>query len=346
MVKASLRLTLRLPLAALLVLLGVSQVQGQSLDQVRQDVDEIRYPAAARRLSRTIEAGELQGQALAEAHRMGGEIHAALGDMPQARDYFVRWLVLEPGAQLPAGTSPKIAAVFAEARAQARRLGALQLTQHAERTGGAIKVELKVVSDPLDMVVGARVMYALGPGAPLDASVDAPTGLQVFVEVPEEQAVRLRVVALDAQGNELSVQPSEPPLELAGRPQQVAAPRRIVATTPPKIGWYGRWYTYAALAVVTGGTGVFFGVRSKADESELAALKRNSSNARFADAQAIEQSGRRNALLANISFGATGLAAAASIVCAFRARRQESDTLLAPIVSRNGVFGLSLRRGF
>lgn len=126
-------LALALAATAAVAGLAVPAAANPLLDQAQRAIDDID-PQGARDLTRrALESGKLDAAELRRAHRLAGESAAAMGDGKAARDHFVRLLLLDPAASLPAGVSPKLAKPFAEARAEAERLGiALRLP----RTGG------------------------------------------------------------------------------------------------------------------------------------------------------------------------------------------------------------------
>jgi hypothetical protein len=117
------------------------------------------------------------------------------------------------------------------------------------------------------------------------------------------------------------------------------APAR--APAPPL---YGRWYVWGAATVVAAGGGGYFGWQARQDQDALDRLNQNSPDHDFSEADEIEQRGRRNALVANIAFGAAGVFAIAAVVSLALepdAPASERSTALAPLPLRQGA-GLSV----
>jgi hypothetical protein len=319
---------------------AVAQTEGV-LDPIREEIAQIRYPEAAKALNGLLEGGGLSLAELVEAHRLGGEIYAALGDEGRAHAHFVSLLTLDPDASLPPGTSPKISVPFEKARAWVS--SPLRVHQVASRDGATVKVELMVDSDPLDMVASLRVHYGVGKTARLEQVADAFFGTELAFQVAGAEVVRLQAIALDQYGNEVAIA-NPGVVELVADAEGDGSAIRGASTTAVR-AWYAQWYTYAAVGAAAAGAGVYFGVRSRADADDLESLSDNSTKHQYSDALAIEERGKRNALLANLSFGTAGLATVAAVICLVRARQTQRDTAMAPLVTRHGA-GVSLKQSF
>lgn len=319
---------------------AVAQSEGV-LDLVREEIAQIRYHEAEKALNGVLERGGLSLAELVEVHRLGGEIYASLGDEGRAHAHFVRLLTLEPDATLPPGTSPKISEPFEKARARVR--APLRVRQVPSRDGATVKVRLVVDSDPLDMVATLRVHYGVGEAARMEQVADASLGSEVTFQVAAAEVVRLQVVALDKHGNQVAIaDPGVLELVAHAEGEGSAVPGAAATAVRP---WYAQWYTYAAVGAAAAGAGVYFGVRSRADADDLAALTENSAQHSYPEALALEERGNRNALLANLSFGTAGLLTVAAAICLVRARKTRPDTAIAPLMTRHGA-GVSLKHSF
>ncbi len=320
----------------------ISRADDSPLDPVRQAIDEIRYEEASALLEQALGNGHLRAQSLADAYRLSGEVSAALGDLPRARERFTRWLTLDPEGQLPTGTSPKISSTFLEARAHLLTHGPLRVRHNVRRNQDTTQVELLVDADPLGMVHGIRVAYRVGEHDSL-ASTETRDSLRVVLDVSDQHWLHLQVLALDEHGNELLVLGEHAPFALAPATGGPASMPLVV--NQPRRAWYAQWYTYTGVAVAAGGASLYFGLQSRADGQALSALNDKSAESTFAEARAIEEQGRRNAVLANVSLGAAGISTAAALICLWRGSSHKPRTVVAPTVARGGG-GLTVKRTF
>lgn len=316
-----------------------AQQGGPQLDVVRQQMDLVEYEQAAARLAEVVEQGQLHTNELVEAHRLGGEILAALGHVSAARRHFVRWLTLSPKAKLPSGTSPKIREVYEHARRRVQARGRLKARPRMQRSVDGTWVELIVDHDPEHMVRGMRITYRLGSDASGRAREITPRGLGTTLPVPAGEEVFVRVAALDAHGNELLARWANAPGYI---PPAVVEDR----TERVRHRLYVAWYPVAAVAVAAAGLGAYFGIQSRRNARDLTAINHNNSHARAAEGRALQARGERNALLANVGFGAAGLSAVAAALLLWRGSRHPSTTQVAPAVGIDGSASLVVRRTF
>jgi hypothetical protein len=114
---------------------------------------------------------------------------------------------------------------------------------------------------------------------------------------------------------------------------------------PRRRPFYARWHTYAGVAALSGAAGLSFALASRSNARQQSKLNAKGSADSASEARELEERGKRNVLLANVSFGAAGLGTIAAIFCAFRERRQEVTTLVLPMASRHRL-GMSMRRAF
>jgi hypothetical protein len=170
------RLTSSLGLAVLCALAATAAADNPLLDQAQRAIDDID-PAAAGDLTReALDRGGLNASELRRAHRLAGESAAALGDAKAARTHFVRWILLDPAASLPAGVSPKLAQPFADARAEADKLGRFAVDIEISRDADRVEVTL-TPTDPLGLIAGMRLRIG-------DNSEVSVTGLTAVLPAP------------------------------------------------------------------------------------------------------------------------------------------------------------------
>lgn len=296
----------------LFVALGAAPAAANPLlDQAQRAIDDID-PQAARDLTRrAIESGKLDAGELRRAHRLAGESAAAVGDAKAARDHFLRWLLLDPTASLPAGVSPKLAQPFADARAEAERAGRFSVDIGIARGDGRIDVTLEA-NDPLEMIAGMRLRIG-------DASEVSVTGLTATLPAADAGAVAVNVVVTDARGNELARRSAAGSARVDrpgggdrrdAPPDDRAGPRTRSKRWPVAV----RWTTWTGVALLAGGAGGYFAVQVGKDEDALAALNANSEMHSFDEAEAIRDRGNRHALYANVGLGVAGAAALAAVI--------------------------------
>jgi hypothetical protein len=304
----------RLAIALLLAAASPASADDSSalLDQAQQAIDDIDYDAAKKLATEAIESGKLEGKALHRAYRLAGESAAALGDAKLAKEHFLRWIVLDPKAELPAGSSPKIGQPFSEARAQADTLGRFSVDVAVKR--GKDEVEIKLSAhDPLSMISGMRLQLG-------DASVVFVFGTRAVLPAADAASVEVAIAVVDARGNELSrrtVTGSESATDVGDGGGDTGTGDATV-TPPPTTrgGWptIVRWPVWTGLAVVAAGAGGFFAYQVGQTEDELAALNAASDMHSFDEAESVRERGERQALFTNISFGAAGVFALAAVL--------------------------------
>jgi hypothetical protein len=281
------------------------------LDRARHAIDQVDYEGARKLADQALDQGGLAAADLARAHRLAGEIAAALGDDAGARDHFVRWILLAPDAALPAGASPKLTGPFAAARAEAGRLGAMRLDLTATRAGNQVTIALGG-DDPLHLAGRLRVDAGGGPpaeGPPPEVEVDAGPG-----------AFTATVEVLDDRGDVLARRTVS---AVAAVTPAGAAHHRVPAAV--------RWPTWTAIAAASLGTGAYFAWRVGKDKQDLDALNAASPMHSFDEARAIDDRGRRDALITNIALGVAAVAAVGAVVTFVVDRRTvEVEPLAAP----------------
>jgi len=318
---------------ALVALAGSARADGNPfLDQARAQIDQLEFDQAGESLQRALTSGTSGPTELAEIYRLSGEVAVAVGDSAGAEQHFARLLVIAPETQLRAGVSPKITAAFEAAAAaqQGKRISIESATAPGSIT-------LVVGADPLDLITGARVDYTGDDGAPHSIKQSGKFRIKVGLgEVPVPHRVVLS--AVDQYGNRLATlgSMSEP----IAVPAAGQTPSRPVATRPRRTrSFLGRGWLWAGIAVAAAGSGIYFGLQAKSAEDDLAALSQDSMNHSFSEAQEVEDRARRDALIANISFGVAGGFAILATVLFLRgdpAQPAEDSALLVPRPTRHG----------
>ena len=300
------------------------------LGRAQKAIDDIDYDGAKKLVEGALASGALGPSELARAHMLAGEVAAALGDDAGAHDHFERWILLDPAARLPDGLSPKITTPFTAAHASADALGSSAFAVYPGHRGDG-KLELAIAHDPLHMV--ARVHVAFDHGSDAEAVGDH------FTVAIDDAATRITVTLLDEHGNRLAESIN---MGLETHATAAAAPAAATTTTSHRLPAASRWPTWTVLAVVAGGSAVYFARAASDDQSQLDALNASSTTHTFDEAKAIADRGSRDTLLANVSIGVAAAAAAAVVVTVIVDRRTvEVQPLAAP-----GAAGASVTFSF
>jgi hypothetical protein len=291
------------------------------LAQAQAALDDLHYEDAAALLDRAWRAGDNRPDDLILLFRLAGQVAVTLGKDADAELAFRRLLLLAPDAALPDGTSPKIAARLDAARAATRQPLAVTISERPVAAGQRA-IDITIVSDPLKMIAGARIAYRDAGGVERTREL---RGLGA-INLPLSAGVEVRVDLLDEHGNTLRVEtlttapePSRP----APRPAPPPAPVSLAPPAEDSPPIHARGITWAAAAAGLGAAGLFFGLRSESAQDELDQLNRSSADHDFRDALAVEDRLRRDSLIANIGFAASGAAAAVAVVLWLRERRRD-----------------------
>jgi tetratricopeptide (TPR) repeat protein len=286
------------------------------LAQARRQKQSLQYAAALDSLERALEAGDNGPAAVAEIHRLAGEMAAGLGRPSEATDRFTRWLALRPDARLAPGTSPKLTGPFDAARAFFA--DHRPLIVRAEVDAAAHTASVLVDSDPLSMVAGAR-FECRGPDGERRVRV-ARGGARLTVALPRWPRVEITVTVVDRDGNAIAVAGG------ADAPLVARAPEESAGPAPPL---WARPVPWTLVGAGFAAVGVYFGLAERDDEAELRALNAASTSHEATDALDLADRGRRHARLANASFAVAGLAGAAAAALWLWGPGQESGRAVA-----------------
>lgn len=358
--------TIRLSIAvAAVALLAPCPAAAQSdpdqlVAQARQAMLRLSYDRAIRLLERAEEAGRSDRDQLVLIYRSLAESRAALGEGEAAETEFRRLLALDPAAELPSGSSPKLTAPFESAREFMRQRP--PLTVACLRDGRS--AVLAIQSDPLALVAAARLTTAHGDVLTRGRRRSGRTRVPLYAPAGAPQ--ELACAAVDRHGNELAraaigsaadrrgqdpgatldpttiLTPTDQARTVARRSSRAApasdtgtrsASTVTVARTPapesPPI--YTRWWLWGTGALVAAGTSAFFAVQLQADEDDWRAIKRASQDHRYAQALEVQERGERHALYANIATMTTAALAAVSLGLLVRDLVRDGDESAAQV---------------
>jgi len=326
-------------LLALLLMEGVAWAD-DPLAQARKAVAESDYVSARPELAAALEAGGHGPEEMAEIYRLSGIVAAALGDAKTATDLFTHLLALSPAAALPAGTSPKIKRPFDAAGRFLKAQAPLEVK--IETVSAPPTITLVVVSDPLDMIARAHVVFTADGGP--ERTKDTVASERTDITLPAARRIDARVAALDVHGNRLvEIGSKEVPVVIIGEapeppvaaPAPAAKPEAVVVHAAAR-PLYLQWWPYAAATAVFGIGAGYFAWATHSDANDLTRLNASSVFHQFSEAKAIEDRGHRDALLTNIGLGATGAFAIAAGVFYLTRPRDHGETRLTAAPTPGG----------
>jgi hypothetical protein len=183
-------------------------------------------------------------------------------------------------------------------------------------TADPLQVAITVTSDPLSMIVGARVYVAADGGAEHVLEAALAEGRAV-IKLPRARRLALRVAVVDEHGNHVVERGTrDAPIVLLG-PEPPPPPKQVVVVVPPPKPhpiYRQPWAWTAVGTIALGGAGIGFGLAASSAAAQLRELNATSVDHTFSQAQAVQSRGDRDALLCNIGFGAAGGAALMSTV--------------------------------
>jgi hypothetical protein len=298
-------------------------------------------PAKARLAVETaLRGGEHDEATTARLYAMAGEIAAALGDEHGAEMHFRRMLAIDPSVKPRRGYASAIPAIFARAQTAADRAGPLRIAVKGGDNGGVI---VRVTSDPVAVVSGAWAEYTdtdgqlrrvLLPGRGGTAFLlpGRDPSSPVVAGVVDEYGNRLAQITVRGVAPVLPPEPSAPPPRakvrrarpMVDRPDRDPEPEPAAvapAVPTPAVGAEGRpllrsWPLWAGLAATAGVVGGYFAWDTGRAHDEAAAIVADSGSHDYDDLVAVEERGRRSALLANVGLGAAAGLAVTSVVMA------------------------------
>ncbi len=294
--------------------------------EARQAIDEVRYDDARRLLVDAIDAGGNSPAAVRQIYELSASTAIVLGQPDLGEQYYRRWLAIEPGAKLPAGSSPKLTEAFVAAQSYMAAHGRLVVT--ASRSSVAV-LTVVVTADPLSMAAaagfdgsGERVSFGANHAAELDANVEA-----------------MRVVVLDDHGNQL-LAIDVPAATVLSVPDHRTG--RLLEDSPrPFLRQWTTWAVPAGGFLVAGG---ILGVLAITEQDKLDMLVRDSGSHFFSEVDGQHDKIRRHATIA-IGLGAVGVVLGIP-AAVFYVRAQKPWTIgslrngqltVAPVVGPGGL---------
>jgi hypothetical protein len=273
---------------------------------------ELRYDDAVKLVDRAWRRGESSPDEIRGMFALAGIAAGSIGDVGAARLWFQRWLYLEPNAQLPAGTSPKLLVLFDGAR---KALAGAHLDVHATHRDRAAM--LAIGADPLGLVHAARI-------GDLRVSIESSTAQ---LDAPDD-AVDL----LDRYGNVLAtievVTPPPPVVVVDPTPAVAVHSDAVVRVATP---WSMRWSTWAIATgglVATGITALLVAVDAR---SQIDDLNRDSSSHEYAETVPLQHRFDRAELVGEVALG--GAVVAAAIGSVIWLRTPQGPIAVAPTAS-------------
>ncbi len=300
-------------LAALAVLALAGLAHADSLRDARTAVENSDYFAARGLVEKALSDGTASPSDLADIYKITGTVEAALGNTAAATTAFGKWLALDPKAELPPGTSPKITRPFDAAKKQAEHREPVRVK--TETSAEPPSVTLVVVSDPFMMIAKARVYVRADGGK--EQMLEAAGEKKIAVALPKGKRLDLRVQALDEHGNRVAE------LGTTDVPIVITTNEEIVTKAPPKVveekvkapvapapvherPLYLKWWMWGGAAVAVGAGGAYFGLQARSERDELAKLNADSANHTFDEARAVQDRADRDVLLFNVGMGVAG----------------------------------------
>lgn len=290
---------------------GTAAAEPDRLDRARAAAEDLRFEEAAGLLDQAWRAGTRDPDRARATAALAGEIAATMGDRAAALRWFTLLAAIDPEADLDRGTSPKVAALLAEARAS---LGGARFDVRLRLDRGGRRVLLRAI-DPLGAVSEIRLRG--GPSAPRELAVPWRRGTLV-------------VELADAHGNVLL------------RARRAIAPLPAPAV-PARPAWYARWPTWAGvaggLALTAGGLALW----SASTGRDLDALHRESEQHQASEALALERRMQRTAVAAQVAGAGAAIAAAVSVLCW---RRERAALIVTPAAVDGAAVGAALEVPF
>ena len=293
---------------------GVPGAAPSALDKARQAVASSDYLAARSALGKALAAGTAGPDDLADIYRLTGIVEGALGDRGKAQAAFARWIALDPKAELPPGTSPKITRPFAAAAAQLH--GAPPLDVTIETSASPPSITLVVAADALHLVAGARAEVSADHGP--ERTLEAQGTDRIAISLPHGARLDVRVQALDKYGNRVvELGSAEVPIVITGAGGTVVRtppPKpRLVAHVRPRPVWL-RWWLWGGASVVVFAGASYAGLSAHGEVDRLNAIDRNSTQYTFADAKQVESAARRDVVLFDAGAAVAGALAIGAVV--------------------------------
>ncbi len=283
-------------------------------------IERVEYEAAYELLHEALRSGGRNPAELALLYRKLGEVAATLERKNEARRHFERSLTLWPGAILDEGESPKIVALFDQARDRLEPLE-LSVEQAASRASKSV-ISISVVRDKLGLITAViaanQPAQEIGTELVVDVSGQVTAGSAINIEF------------LDKHGNVIAQRQFRSALNLASGPSRNEQPALDQSAIPAaKVPLWRNPLLWMGLAGAAGATTTLFGLRARRSQRRVDALRNDSNNQTYEaylDALGTLEARARQT---NVAIGVTALTAAGlatSIVWWLTDRKRESET--------------------
>jgi len=287
-------------------------------DEALELLERLEYERAYPLLERSLQLGGNDPERVRALLRKLAEVAVILGDDARAQRHFEMLLLLDPDFTLGAGESPKIRERYRLARLRVRGLGSLE-ARHRWR-GSELRVEL--VSDPLALVQEIGIAYR----DPVGGERHARSKLSAEPRFTVTAAVEVDILLYDSFGNVLV-------RKAGGHPELEEEEPALLA----------RWYLWAGCSLAFAGGATYFGLAARADQRDLDRLVTDSSGYEYRYAREVADSLERNALMTNVSLGASVAAATTAVIVYLWSRPATSERNVGVSVSPSARgAGLSL----
>lgn len=316
--------------------------RSQHLDRAVEAVADRDYVKARLHLNLALRAGGHDRADTLLIYRLSGEVAAAFGYRAEAEHLFKHMLAIEPRADVAVNEAPLVVEPYDAARAY---FSQDHEPIHVDIGRDGTEVSVHVASDPMKMVVAARLLYR-ERGDIRRRDQPLVDGEDATIAVPERLRATASITVVDSYGNQLmDPVPAAPPRP--NRPPPVvdidAGPVAASLTDEPRTpsarrSVLGRWYTWGALSVASGAAATYFGLQAQSRWDQLDQVIDRSDEHSFAEAAELEERGRRDALVSNIAIGAAVTTAVISVALIVRdARGRQPTQRLVPVATRNGA---------
>jgi tetratricopeptide (TPR) repeat protein len=325
-----------------------------AIDRARGEIGELRYEDARKTVDKALRSGTNGPADMAELYLLSGEVEASLGEDDAAIDAFKKALVIDAGAELREGLSPKIREPFSKARRAMKGKKPLAI-QHRIIKQDPATIAILVQSDPFGMIIGGKLVYKNADGA--ERSIARMGKERVDLRLPKG-ASKFVVAALDEHGNRLiELGSASEPLTLdieggagpaateesgGGDDESTGGGEDSATTEVEKSSGggggtplYANWLVWGGAAVAIGSIGVLTGLSTRSTVNELDDVRQNSQDYEFTYAQSLADRAERRALYTNIAFAAAGACAIVSGVLYWRQRgadKREREAALVPVL--------------
>ena len=322
-----------------------------NVQKARDEIRAVEYQSALDLLRVALQAGGNDKNALVDIHRMLADSYVTIGKSDEAKNEYKELLALEPNINL-GRISPKFLRVFTAAKEE---LNGERLQLSHQINTNSRNVVITVVSDPTNLVMGARASFTSENGSQNSVKVSGTDVLTidlpeksdyVTINVVDENNNWLETFKLGnvAFGSNSSDKSSSNTFSNGANNGSPASNRGPIFTS---------WWLWAGVAAIGVGGGIFFEIQKQNTMADERAFITANPGITDDDPGLVRIRGRgdRQALYQTISFVGAGAAGAAAIYFFVRGRmkNKESDNssnFVGPLIYPEGGAGVSARFQF